>query len=138
MRNNRAFTLIEALIVVAILLLLASLIVPVVQGSKAKSAYQTSYVNLSEVAKAMEKHYLERGKYPVFQSWEEVAAEESPLREYLNDIPAKDSLGRPYKVEESSEKTFRFRGFGLEGKLHEEYGDYMALPGPKMKKADEK
>lgn len=132
-KRNRAFSLIEILIVLAILGLIASLVLPVVKSNRDKAAYEVSVMNLFQVAKAMEKHYLEKGKYPVFQKWGEVSGSESPLKEYLNDIPEKDGFGRDYRVAESTESDYVFEGFGISGKLGESYPDFQYGPGPKMK-----
>ena len=131
MNMKKAFSLIEILIVLAILGLLASLILPVVRGNRDKAAYEVSVLNLFEVAKAMDKHYLEKGKYPIFSSWEEVSAEDSPLREYLNDIPKTDGFGKPYSIAKSDESSFEFGGFGVKGKENT-YKDYKGIPGPKI------
>ena len=131
MKKYKAFSLIEVLIVLAILGLLASLILPVVRGNRDRAAYDISVMNLYEVAKAMDKHYLERGAYPVFSSWDEVAAENSPLREYLNDIPKTDGFGRSYDIIKSEEGDFEFGGFGVKGK-EDKFKDYVGVPGPKI------
>lgn len=123
-RRIRAFSLIEILIALAIIALIASLVVPVVNQRRDKAAYQVSVLNLYEVAKAMEKHYLETGNYPVFNTWDDVVAQESPLREYLNDLPQTDGFGRPYRVETSTDKEYKFEGFSIEGRLKNQFPDY--------------
>ena len=133
-KMNRAFSLIEILIVLAILGLIASLVVPVVKRNKDKAAYEVSVINLYQVAKAMEKHYLETGKYPVFQKWDEVTGVDSPLKEYLNDVPTEDGWGRKYTVN-SSESEYELGGFGISGKLGVAYPDFTYVPGPKRKTA---
>lgn len=132
MKTFRAFSLIEVLIALAIVLLGASLVVPVVRGNHDKAAYKVSVMNLKEVGKAMEKHYLEKGAYPVFKSWKEVSAEDSPLVEYLNEIPTADAFGREFKIERSDESGYEFRGYSVESDP-EEYPDYFLVPGPKIK-----
>jgi len=130
--RQKAFSLIEVLIVVGILALVASLTLPVVKGNSDKARYQTSVVNLNEVAKAMEKHYLEKGHYPEFNSWEEAASEESPLLEYINDIPKTDAWGRKFNIT-SSRTEYKLEGFAIPGKLGEEYEDYFYLTGVKFR-----
>lgn len=131
-KRNRAFSLIEILIVLAIMGLIASLVIPVVKRNRDKAAYEVSEMNLYQVAKAMEKHYLEKGKFPVFDKWADVAAPDSPLKEYLNDIPEKDAFGKEYMVE-SSETEYTLTGFGISGKLGVAYPDFTYVPGPKRK-----
>ena len=130
--KQKAFSLIEVLIVVGILALVASLTLPVVNGNHDKARYKTSVVNLSEVAKAMEKHYLEKGFYPEFTSWDELASDDSPLLEYINDIPKEDPWGRKYNVT-SSKTEYKLEGFGIPGKLGEEYEDYYYLTSVKFR-----
>jgi prepilin-type N-terminal cleavage/methylation domain-containing protein len=136
--RKRAFSLIEILIALAIAGLAASLVVPVVMQNQDKAKHKVSMLNLNEVGKAMEKHYLEKGVFPVFKNWPEVAAEESPLREYLNEIPATDSFGKEYNVEESTEKGYIFQGWAIEGKLGKEYPDYSVRTGAKLKLKNQK
>lgn len=134
--NKRGFSLIEILIAIAILALAASFVYPVVNNKRDKAAYETSLINLGAIAKAMEHHYLEKGKYPVFGSWDEVSdpAETNPLREYVNDIPATDNFGRKYNIKESTENGYHFEGFAIPGKLAKEYPDYSYATGGKLKK----
>ena len=132
---KRAFSLIEVLIVVAILALLASLVLPVVKGNKDKANYEVSKRNLWEVAKAMEKHYLEVGQYPIFKAWGEVAAETSPLLEYLNEVPAGDAWSRPYNIVSSTENSYEFQGYSIPGKLKKNHPDYFLINGPKFRKS---
>jgi len=136
--RKRAFSLIEILIALAIAGLAASLIAPVVMQNQDKAKHQISMLNLKEVGKAMEKHYLEKGVFPVFKSWPEVAAEESPLREYLDDIPAGDAWGKEYNIEESDEKGYIFQGWAIQGKLAKEYPDYTVKTGAKLELKNQK
>jgi len=130
--NRKGFSLIEVLIVIAILALIASLVVPMVQRNRDEAAYEVSVMNLIQVGKAMEKHYLETGSYPVFASWNEVAAEDSPLREYINEIPT-DGKGRPYRVVESTENDYVFEGLGI-GYNKNDQSDFTVSAGVKLKK----
>ncbi len=132
-KNFRAFSFIEVMIAIAIVALGASLIMPGMKQSKDKAAYELSKINLASVAKAMEHHYLEKGVYPVFKSWDEVASPDSALMEYVNDVPATDGFDRPYNIKESTEAGYTFEGFAIPGKLKNEYGDYKVSTGGKLK-----
>ena len=137
--NRRAFSLIEVLIVLAILGLLASLTLPVVKGNQDRAKYEVSILNIQEVGKAMEKHYLEKGKYPVFANWDEVSAENSPLLEYITEIPKGDGWDRKYIVKTSTEEGYEFEGFGIKGsKPDPDHPDYTLVTGPKLKKKGKK
>lgn len=123
-KHVKAFSLAEVLIALGIIALMASLIFPVMQGNRERAAYNVSVTNLKEVSKAMEKYYLEKGVYPVFSNWDEVAASDSPLLEYVNEIPKADEWNRPFTVKESTESGYMFEGLSAKGKLAEEYPDY--------------
>jgi hypothetical protein len=118
---------IRALSVIVVLVLIAAVAVRQVDHRRDNAAYQVSVRELYEVAKAMEKHYLTKGKYPVFDNWEEVVAWDSPLREFLDedeDFPENDSLGREYRIETSTEKEYRFEGFDSEGSSNRHRPDF--------------
>jgi prepilin-type N-terminal cleavage/methylation domain-containing protein len=132
--KKRGFSLIEILIVIAILALIGSLVYPVVQGNRDKSAYEVSVTNLSSVAKAMEHYYLEKGKYPALKDWSELTTDASPLAEYITTVPTEDASHRKYKVKESTETGYVFEGLGLPGKMNRDYPDYSFSTGAKMKK----
>lgn len=136
--RKRAFSLIEILIALAIAALAASLVYPVVKGNKDRSAYEISLINLGTVAKAMEHHYLETGKYPVVTNWDELAVETGPLAEYLNEVPPADGFGRKFNIKESTETSYVFEGFAIEGKLNKDYPDYNYSTGGKLKKGKKK
>ena len=136
--SKRAFSLIEVLIVIAIIALGASLVLPVVKGNKDKANYVVSRDNLYSIGKAMEKSYLETGSYPVFKDWGQVSAADSPLNEFLNQVPANDAWGRPFNVAESTEKGYKFEGLSIQGKLAKEHPDYYVVNGPKMKNKGDK
>ncbi len=137
-QNKRAFSLIEILIAIAIVALAASLAIPVVNGNRDRAAYRISVINLKSVGKAMEKHFLETGAYPVFTSWAEVSGTESPLLEYLNEIPKKDGFNRPYEVKHCDETSYEFLGFSIKGKLAEDFPDYRLVTNAKIKTKSQK
>ena len=64
--NKKGFTLIEMLVVIAIIAVLVSIIVPVVGNSTTKAAAATNAANLRSVmAEVAAKHMAEPDKYPV-------------------------------------------------------------------------
>lgn len=62
--GEKGFTLIELIVVVAILGLLATLVVPRVIGVKADAEKATNDVNEKIIKNALERYYAENGKYP--------------------------------------------------------------------------
>ncbi len=130
MRLQSAFSLMEVLIVLVILGLLISLVAPKAQERLHKAKYQTSIINLKAIAGAMEEYQTEHGKYPVFSSWNEVCAPQSPLREYVTEIPTGDGWGRSYRAQ-STETEYQFSGEALpKSKLADRFPAYAFVPGP--------
>lgn len=124
------FSLIEVIIVLVILGLLASLVAPRYRNHLDKSKYQTSQLQLKEVGKALEAYYMDHGKYPSIQNWDELASEHSPLQEYLSEIPKGDAWGRAY-LGRSTETQYEFTGQSIPNpKLADRYPEYTCRPGP--------
>lgn len=63
MRNTRGFTLIELMIVVAIIGVLAAIAYPSYQDSIAKSRRADAQASLLELAQFMERHYTTNSRY---------------------------------------------------------------------------
>jgi prepilin-type N-terminal cleavage/methylation domain-containing protein len=128
-----AFSLMEVMIVLAILALLASFAVPRYQNYLDKGKYKTSQLNLKMVAEAFEHYHSEHGAYPIFNSWTDLSSEKSVLLEFLTEVPATDKWNRPYDVR-SNQKEYRLAGQGIpNGKLAGTYPDYVFLPGPLLR-----
>jgi general secretion pathway protein G len=124
MEKKSAFSLIEVMIVLVILGLLASLIIPTYRDRVDKTKYETSKLNLQAIAKAMEQYHMDHSRYPVFQGWQELAAEQSPLRRYINTIPLEDGWGRPYEVK-VTEQSYELLARGVpDPELKQEYPDF--------------
>ena len=122
--RSSAFSLVEVMIVVVILGLLFSMVLPAFKSNVDKTKYETSVMNLKSVAKAMEQYYLQKGKYPTFKSWDEVCATNSPLLQFLSEIPKKDGWGRPFYIQ-SSENKYELRGQASPNeKLKDEFKAY--------------
>lgn len=63
-RDRRGFTLIELLVVVAILIILASIVVPRVIGARQKAQESAAESNLRQAELALERYYTDNGGYP--------------------------------------------------------------------------
>ena len=137
MSTKKAFSLLEILIVLAILGLIASIASPIIKNTRDKANYEVAVLSLAEVAKSMEKHYLEKGKYPVFSDWNQLSSAESPLREYTSDVPEQDPWGRPYVIADSTENSYTLEGLSAP-KREKDYPDFSYSDGLKFKQKGKK
>jgi len=86
MKKNPGFTLIELMVVLAVIALLLSVVVPDYMGRMKRAEEAVLQENLSVMRDALDKHYADAGKYPA--SLEELVA-----KRYLRSIP-KDPFTR--------------------------------------------
>ena len=78
-KGDKGFTLIELIVVIAVLGVLATLIIPKVVGVKSDAETKAMQANEKIIRNALERYYLENGKYP---------DELEDLEEgYLDEIP---------------------------------------------------
>jgi general secretion pathway protein G len=111
---RRGFTLVELLVVMAIISTLLALVVPRYWGGVKRAEEATLKQNLSLLREAIDKHYADTGRYPD-------SLEELVTRRYLRQVPldpvtgARDSWvlaappppepGRVYDVKSGSQAT---------------------------------
>ena len=132
---KKAFSLMEVMIVLVILGLLASIALPKYQNYLDKGKYKTSQLSLKKVAEALEQYHAEHGQYPPLQTWEQAAAENSVLLEYLTEVPKTDKWNRPYDIK-AGEQDYKLTGKSIPNpKLASSYPDYTITPGPVLKQA---
>ena len=62
--TSRAFTAIELMVVIAIILLLVGMLVPTISGIRGRARKQTAATRLKGISIALERHFLDRGFYP--------------------------------------------------------------------------
>lgn len=63
-KGERGFTLIELIVVIAVLGVLATLVVPRVIGVKEDAEEKAQEANKKIIINALERYYAEKGKYP--------------------------------------------------------------------------
>ena len=80
MKRFRGFTLVELMVVLAIIALLLSVVVPHYMGRVQRAEEAVLQENLQIMRDALDKHYADAGKYPA--SLEELVA-----KRYLRAIP---------------------------------------------------
>lgn len=103
-RNERGFTLLELLVVLAIMGLLAAIVGPQVLRYLGSSKTQAAQVQSKNIAAALNLFRLDAGRYPTAQEGLEVlvkAPASVPLWNgpYLPDVSAlNDPWGKPYQM----------------------------------------
>ena len=80
MKRLKGFTLVELMVVLAVIALLLSVVVPDYMGRMRRAEEAVLQENLSLMRDALDKHYADAGKYPT--SLEELVA-----KHYLRSIP---------------------------------------------------
>jgi general secretion pathway protein G len=80
MKSLKGFTLVELMVVLAVIALLLSVVVPDYMGRMRRAEEAVLQENLSLMRDALDKHYADAGKYPT--SLEELVA-----KHYLRSIP---------------------------------------------------
>lgn len=119
--NKRGFTLLEILIVVAIIGLIASLIVPNIVGRYEKSKEEIAKAQLEMLSSAIEAFRLDMGRYP--NSLDELINSNEPnwRGPYLakKQIP-KDPWGKDYQYKHPGEHgRYDLYSLGPDGQLNE-------------------
>ena len=61
---SRAFTAIELMVVIAIILILVGMLVPTISGIRGRARKQTAATRLKGLSIALDRHFLDRGFYP--------------------------------------------------------------------------
>ena len=69
-KGQAGFTLVELLVVVAILAILAAILIPNFMRSRASSQLATCQLDLRNIAAALELYYGENQNYPAAAAWE--------------------------------------------------------------------
>ena len=109
-RNLRpnAFTLIEVLLVLIILVILGSLAANVFTGTQDKANINATVVQIGMIEKAIDLYRLDMNKYPeeLKELWEEPSDEEDAEKwsQYMEKV-SEDSWGNPYEYLPEGEKN---------------------------------
>ena len=96
--SERGFTLVELMVVVAIIALLAAIVIPNYVHARAQAAVSQSEANMKQIATSLELYYADNQKYP-----DGNATSVSPSlfgaspNQYLNSTPT-NALGRAQYV----------------------------------------
>jgi type II secretion system protein G len=86
-RSERGFTLIEMMIVVAIIAILVAILVPNFMRARAQAQTAACEANLKEIATALELYQTDHEQYPDVTSATDVTNTEANLGSYLRQTP---------------------------------------------------
>lgn len=78
--HGRGFTMIELLLVLALIALLASLVAPTLTGSVNRAREATLRENLLVMRKAIDEYYTDKGRYPP-------DLQELVVKRYIRQVP---------------------------------------------------
>ncbi len=102
MKNNRGFTLIEMLIVIAIIAILAGIVLVGVSGFQASARDSRRIADVRNTQNLLELYYTQHGEYPTTDTWGELTTElkvstgPTPQPQIANDYDYDSSDGLSY------------------------------------------
>ena len=135
--KNKGFSLLELLIVLAIIGLIASVAVPKYLNSMNKARWETSRMQLKRIAEAFDQFNLDRGYYPEFASWDEIATPTNILIKegYVDTISLMDKFGQKYDGSSKADE-YLFLGHSARGKFALRYPKYYLKDGNFLSEKD--
>lgn len=96
--GERGFTLVELMVVVAIIALLAAIVIPNYVHARAQAAVSQSEANIKQIATSLELYYADNQNYPAGAATNVVPSLfGTPPNPYLNSTPT-NALGRAQYV----------------------------------------
>lgn len=117
LKNRKGMTLIEIMIVLAIIGGIAALLLPRMTGALDKAKVKETRIHMTQIVNALSMYYTDCGKYP--QSLESLATEDASCSNwgpepYLKKAP-KDQFGNDY-VYELNGNEFTLMSLGKDGR----------------------
>ena len=115
------FTLVELLVVLAILTLLAGLVGPRVLGQLGGAKSKTAAVQIADIEKAMELYKLDVGRFPTTEEGLEALAKRPPTvtsgwsGPYLKGAVPADPWGKPYRYQLAPNGAVEIVSLGADG-----------------------
>ena len=96
-RNNRGFTMIELMVVVAIIGMLAVIVAPAVMNNLGRGQRTTAQAQMANIATALDTYRLDMGAYPAALEGliENDTGRGTWAGPYMREVPA-DPWGNPY------------------------------------------
>lgn len=123
-RNIRGFTFLEVIVVVAILILLATIVIVNYSGRVKQANYDAAKLQINEISKALEIYKIDNGFYPTTEQGLKALVEKPEVEpipkkwreSYMDSVP-KDPWGNEYVYiyPGSHEKNFDLFSYGEDG-----------------------
>lgn len=122
-QSEAGLTLVEMIVVLAIIALVAALIVPNVIGRPDQARVTTANTDMATIASQLTTYRLDNGAYPTTEQGLKALVERTtvpplpaafPDGGYITTMP-QDPWGRPYEYT-SSGQTYEIRSLGRDGK----------------------
>ncbi len=118
-RHRRAFTLVEMLVVIAIIGLIAALVVPQIMNRMDEARIKTTKMQMRELENAVDMFKMDNGFYPA--RMEDLVTQPANIKKwprdgYLKDVP-KDGWGNDFEyVMPGARQSYELRSFGADGR----------------------
>lgn len=121
-RRNRAFTLIELMVVVLILAVLAALVVPRIVGAGDQAKFKAAQSEVSTYKGLLDRFHLDVGRYPTTEEGLE-ALHTAPSgtegkwgpQPYTDKTTFLDPWGNPYVYEADGTSDYVLKSYGQDG-----------------------
>jgi len=120
---KKSFTIIELLLVIAIIGLIASIIVIATAGARAQTRDTKRKAETDSIRKAIEMYYADYDQYPIETEWtklEEDTELQNALSKYLPTIPKDPLYGKTKDTGEPFSYQYKSNPEGTEYKIHVE------------------
>ena len=123
LENDEGFTLVELLVVLAIIVLLVMLVAPQVIGYLGRARTDTARVQIENISSALDLYYLDMGAYPSTSDglknlWQDPGGSDSDWRGPYMKVKGEllDPWGTPYRYESPGKNgTYDLYSYGADG-----------------------